>query len=103
MTVLDAQLKILSNSKRRQLLTALLQQNPQNDGTETATVWDTDENARVIAMRHAHLPKLEAHGYIDWHRETGRVEKGEKFDDIEPLLTILAENRELFSRGERPS
>ncbi|WP_449405170.1 hypothetical protein [Haloarcula amylovorans] len=28
-------------------------------------------------------------GYIEWHRETGEVSKGPRYDEIEPLLDLI--------------
>ena len=42
-----------------------------------------------IALNHQHLPKLEDAGYIEWDRESGKISKGPRFDEIEPILTLI--------------
>lgn len=42
----------------------------------------------------AHLSTLSEAGYIDLNPETGRIRKGRKFSQIEPLLTLLVEHRD---------
>lgn len=44
------------------------------------------------ALVHNHLPKLEEAGYIEWDRESGTIEKGPEFDEIEPLLELIEEH-----------
>ncbi len=34
-------------------------------------------------LREVHLPMLDSAGYIDWDPETGRIEKGPRFEEIE--------------------
>ena len=46
------------------------------------------------ALVHNHLPKLEEAGYIEWDRESGTIEKGPEFDEIEPLLELIEEHSE---------
>lgn len=78
---------------RRRLLVALLDHNPQKDGSPTPrdAAFDDDELERLeIAMTHTHLPKLEEAGFIDWDREAGLVRKGSRFEDIKPLLELLS-------------
>ncbi|WP_236044910.1 hypothetical protein [Haloarcula nitratireducens] len=42
-----------------------------------------------LQLIHTHLPKLAEAGYIEWHRETGEVSKGPRYDEIEPLLDLI--------------
>ena len=37
-------------------------------------------------LEDVHLPMLDEAGLIDWDPETGRVTKGERFDEIESML-----------------
>lgn len=34
-------------------------------------------------LREVHLPMLDSAGYIDWDPETGRIEKGPRFEELE--------------------
>ena len=47
-----------------------------------------------VKLQHAHLPKLEQHGYIQWEQETHTVRRGPKFDAIQPLLRLLQAHEE---------
>lgn len=96
--VLDEQLEILSNVHRRRLVLSLLAHNPQSDRPAEPDRSDraVGERGLAIELRHVHLPKLAAAGYVDWNRSTGTVTKGPRFDELEPLLTLLRENRELL-------
>ena len=91
---------VLSNVHRRRLLVALRDKNPQNDGTNTTGV-EESQRERAILMRHVHLPKLADHGYIDWDQESNRVTKGPQFDEIRSLLALFVENREILLDDER--
>ena len=92
-TTLDAALSILSDRYRRRLLLALLEHNPQDDDDpQIPADVDTepdDREALEIAIRHAHLPKLDDAGLVEWDRETKTVRKGPQFDEIRPLLELM--------------
>lgn len=94
--VLDEQFEMVSNVHRRRLLLSLLVHNPQPDRPAEPDRSDraADERALTIELRHVHLPKLAAAGYVEWDRSTGTVIKGPRFDELEPLLTLLRENHE---------
>lgn len=47
-----------------------------------------------------HLPKLAAHGYIDWDEETWQVTRGPKFEELRPLLRVLLANWSTLSEAE---
>lgn len=90
---IDAAVEALSSVRRRRLLKALLEHNPQE--AIVATVSDDaepDTEAVRIEMYHIHLPKLDDAGFIEWDRERDQVRKGPTFDTIEQLLERLAED-----------
>jgi predicted transcriptional regulator len=95
---LDEQLSVLSNHHRRRLLVALAQRTPQSDRLAPSRGLATDggDENQTIAMQHVHLPKLADHGFIDWDQDAQRVTKGPRFDEIEPLLTVLSENQDVL-------
>ncbi|WP_438267082.1 DUF7344 domain-containing protein [Haladaptatus salinisoli] len=98
---LDEQLAVLSNRYRRRLLVALTQRAHQPDRLAPSRGLATDggDEDQAIAMQHVHLPTLADHGFIDWDRETHRVTKGTRFNEIEPLLTVLSENHDVLPDG----
>jgi hypothetical protein len=102
--MLDDQLSVLSNGHRRRLLLALTEESPHNTPTVSSDPVEADGGVRehAIAMHHSHLPRLEDHGLIDWNQETGEVTKGSQFDDIEALVTTLAENHTVGPAGKPP-
>lgn len=81
----------LSDATRRQVLMVLLNRD---------TALDLNDSDPVIyglfdvALYNIHLPKLDETGYIRWDRERSMIEKGPRFDEIRPLLTVLADYEE---------
>ncbi|WP_243645299.1 hypothetical protein [Natrarchaeobius chitinivorans] len=57
---------------------------------DTALVDETNR----IEYDHVHLPKLADYGFIEWSHGTDRVERGPRFDEIEPTLELLAAHHE---------
>ncbi len=82
----------------------MLRHNPEHDtksyvGEESPS--ESDLERSMIEMKHVHLPKLEAYGFIDWDRETHEVTKGPKFEEIRPLIELLEEHQEALPAGWR--
>lgn len=48
-----------------------------------------DRTGAAIRLRHAHLPKLDALGVVDWKRADGAVARGVAFEAVEGLLAAL--------------
>ena len=87
MTTLDAYLDALSDVKRRRLLVALAESNPQSiDHTHAEQPWTQQHQ---IEMYHVHLPKLAEMDLVDWDRDADRITKGTQFEEIEPLIQSL--------------
>jgi len=86
--VLDA----LGDVQRRKLLVRLLDHNPQDDTPAVVADSEQDRDAmgRLVSMRHVHLPKLEEYGFVEWDQKTHEVRKGPNFEEIRPLLELLA-------------
>lgn len=36
-----------------------------------------------------HLPLLAEAGFIEWNQETGKITKGPRFDEIQPMLELI--------------
>lgn len=92
----DDMLEVLANGQRRELLIALLEDNPQDDEHVilTSSATDPDTAERGVNMHHVHLPKLANLGFIEWNRERHFMEKGPNFDEIRPLLELLDNNED---------
>lgn len=45
-----------------------------------------------MELSHVHLPKLEDSGLIEWDSEAGTVSRGPAFEEVEPVLRLLAAN-----------
>lgn len=78
---------VLSNEQRRKLLVSLIADSPP----DAAIAVDPAED---LSFYHTHLPKLDAHGLVDWRRDTHEVTRGPNFEAARPLLELLVENRD---------
>lgn len=95
-------LEALSNRYRRELLLALLAENPQDDDDrDPLDVIESPAEPDVLEVElvHNHLPKLEAMGFIEWNRETGEIATGPNWADIEPVLTLIGNHRDELPSG----
>lgn len=86
----------LGHVQRRKLLVALLAHNPQDDTPVVVADSESDAEAveRLVTMRHVHLPKLVDYGFIEWDEAAHEVTKGPTFDQIKPLLELLANHED---------
>lgn len=91
-------LTIVANDYRRSLLIALLERGrdrkPNVRLPDDVAISDANHDEQVAELRHCHLPMLAEGDLIVWHREENTVEKGPRFDDIEPLLRLFYEHDE---------
>ena len=96
-TELSRALEALSDRYRRELLLALRRENPQDDDDrDPLDIIDPPHEPDVLEIElvHTHLPKLESLGFIEWDRETGKIAKGPDWDDIEPIVSLIADHRD---------
>jgi DNA-binding transcriptional ArsR family regulator len=96
--------EILSHEYRRRILIAVGQHNPQDiDDITSESIADgaEDEPLEVLQQRlfHVHLPKLDKAGFVNWDQDTGVVTRGPRFEEIEPLLTLMREHRDELPDG----
>ena len=92
----DTWLALLADERRRRLLLELAGSSPSEGGLsvpEDIVNPNEDPVTLSVQLRHVHLPKLADVGYVDWHRDRGRVGRGPQFDDVGAVL-------ELFRRHE---
>jgi hypothetical protein len=85
----------LTSVHRRRLLVALLDHNPQQDNVDEVSIpediheGETVLEALQVDYHHNHLPKLEQAGFILWDRGSHQIMKGERFDEIRPVLKLM--------------
>lgn len=91
---MDNFLDVLANRYRRRVLIALLEHNPQDDNDpqipDDVTLETDALDSLMINMRHTHLPKLEEAGFIEWDREANTIKQGPQFEEVQPLLELMA-------------
>ena len=97
MTEFDRQLWALGHIRRRQLLIALLAE--QKVHIDELEITEAERRMLLVEVKHAHLPKLDDHGFIDWEPERNRVMRGPEFEEIEPLLELLHDRRDALPSG----
>ncbi|WP_210424941.1 DUF7344 domain-containing protein [Halorussus halobius] len=87
--------------KRRRVLFALLRERPgasgrgssgAGTGVEVESLGGGGLAMSSVDVYHNHLPKLDDLGFVSWDRETGVVAPGPQFEEIRPLLELLADN-----------
>ncbi|TYT61620.1 hypothetical protein [Natrialba swarupiae] len=84
----------LGDQTRRQILLELLDHNPVEQ-PEVVTKKDARENEkRELELVHHHLPKLDDMDYIVWNRDKQNIVKGPNWEEIEPIVRLLSDNRE---------
>ena len=93
----------LADPYRRNLLVALLDDNPQDeedlDPLNRRGGTDATPLARETELVHVHLPKLAEMGFIEWDRATGEISKGPDWEAIAPIVQLLHEHREELPDG----
>lgn len=50
-------------------------------------------------LRHDDLPRLASLAYINWDRDADEVSRGERFDEIEPMLDLLENHADELPDG----
>lgn len=96
---LDQLFSVLRHPLRRRILFRLSERTPCTDGDLPVGVFGTgadEPDVLTIQLRHVHFPKLEDAGYIEWDKSADSVRRGPKFDDIEPVVGLLRDQREAF-------
>lgn len=83
----------LGHRERRRLVVELMDHNPmaQREALEEAS---RPTGETEVQLYHRHLPKLDHMGYIAWNRDGGTITKGPYWEDIEPVVRMLADRRD---------
>lgn len=98
-TSFDDALDALADEQRRELLCALLTHNPQDARQSMVDETDSPALEQLLALQHVHLPKLQEYGFIDWDRDAEEISKGPNFEEIRPLLELLAAHADELPPG----
>ncbi|WP_449272244.1 DUF7344 domain-containing protein [Haloprofundus halophilus] len=96
-TTLDQQFISLSHPTRRRILITLAEDNPRDvDEFERSdfTTEDGELEQFIVTLHHNHLPQLADAGFIDWDRESNTITRGPNFEEIRPLVTLIANHQE---------
>jgi len=86
---LDGLLTMLSDAQRRRVLTLLVDSDAIGLDEVLRAGGHDDPTIQRTALYHNHLPKLDAAGFVDWDVDLGRIRRGPKFDDVEPVVLVL--------------
>ena len=86
-TIADA----LEDRRRRRILFELLD---HTSVEQSAVRSETGHEDIAVQLTHNHLPKLDDMEYIAWERNGGTIERGSKFDEIQPTLRLLQQHRD---------
>lgn len=89
---LDVALTALKRKERRKLLLAVFYAEDTDTWVDLSVVDSTDDSLNRIALHHRDLPTLAKQEYVDWDRNSGRVRRGRRFGEVEPLLRVLEES-----------
>ncbi|KAB1193152.1 hypothetical protein GJR96_06720 [Haloferax sp. MBLA0076] len=92
---LDDAFDALRDIHRRRLLMDLCEGDVTRLGRATTVVadgGDADDERLEVELFHLHLPKLDGAGFITWDRDSGSIERGPRFIEIEPMLRLLDRN-----------
>lgn len=97
----DEVLEALADPYRRQLLLALTEHNPQDDtDSDPLNIHpEGDDALSELNIIMGHLPKLDEMGIIEWNEEDNEVVKGPDWEEFEPLLRLIAENKDELPTG----
>lgn len=86
----DVAFDALGDEYRRRVLARLLEREDVTVPEEVQTGEESLEELH-LALRHQHLPRLQAEGFVDWDPDRQRVSRGPAFGDIRPVVELLHE------------
>lgn len=55
-----------------------------------------DGKWELLRLHRVHLPMLEDYGFVVWDREAHVVTRGSRFQDLRPVLELLADERDVL-------
>lgn len=92
----------LTHPLRRRILVALAHPNPiegEEFESDDFAAPDEDIDQLRTTLYHGHFPKLDDSGFIDWDQETNTVTRGPRFDEIEPLISLVDDHQDELPDG----
>ncbi|RQG87037.1 hypothetical protein EA462_15465 [Natrarchaeobius halalkaliphilus] len=84
----------LGGRARRQVLVELQDHNPVDQPEAVTKNSAQEDEVQELQLTHTHLPKLDDMGYIVWDRDHGTIIKGPNWEEIEPVVRLLSDNRD---------
>ena len=99
---LNRMFDMLSHPYRRRILLLVSEHNPRDEDefriADLATA-DDEVELKSVELYHAHLPKLDEAGYIEWDKDTNTIRRGPNFDEIAPVLRLMADHEDTLPAG----
>lgn len=86
--------RALSDATRRRVLKTLHDRGPPIDltgATGETPIYRKLSAELEIDLYYNHLPKLDDMGFIEWDPERDTVDRGPRFEEVQPLLELLDE------------
>lgn len=99
---LDRLFDALRHPYRRRILMLVNEHNPRDEDEFSVGELETEDDAvalTAVELYHAHLPKLAEAGYIEWDADTQTIRRGPNFDEIAPLLQLMADHEDELPTG----
>jgi hypothetical protein len=69
---------------------------PAGGGRGSASTGSPSSRSLELELRHNHLPKLAAEGFVEWDPRAGVAARGPRFGEVEPVLRLLVANADAF-------
>lgn len=88
---LDTVFDVLSNDYRRRILSELLEGDMYvaDISRELQTTTEAERERIELSLYAIHLPKLVHLDFIEWSKDTDSIQRGERFEEVRPVLERL--------------
>ena len=87
-------LPLFADRDRRRLLLYLVDGNPEEFDDIPEHIDEEERRTLLEMLETEHLPLLEESGIVEWDRERNVIVRGERFDEIRPLLGLIADHED---------
>lgn len=98
---MDELFEVLSHEYRRYILWMLADAEDRTDEPTRRTLFaggDDEPDILHLQLRHNHLPKLDDYGLVDWDPEHETLSRGPRFEEVEPFLDVIGDDRDEASQ-----